>query len=193
LEASLASRGVAFVTAATMPVLRGPWAQAGTTLLQALTEDLPRAAVAELLRSPWAKLGDKTARAEDVVPDSWDAWTLDARIVRGVPAFTQDVRAWHAADIESRAVRDDLPPSEIAALDWIVDRARRIDALADVARALGREREAWARCARPAQHAAFLRELFGRWLEDPSRTSRPGHALSARAAVGAALDELERL
>lgn len=190
VEAVFDAHSVPFTTTATAPLLREPWAQAAATLLAVLTEDLPRAAVIELLRSPWTRLDDKVADTDACTPDLWDEWTLSAGVVRGAPAFTEDVLAWHRADLAERAQRRGVPLEVVAREAWVDARARRIGALAGLAGSLVAEIPVWAACRSPSQHAVFLRQLTERWLHPPdSRGEFPG-AVRARDAVLAALDQL---
>lgn len=197
LEAAFAAQGLPFMTGASVPLLREPWAQAATTLLQVLSEDLPRPALAEFLRQPWAELRHAVSSAEDIVPDLWDAWTLEARVVRGATAYAEDLSAWHRADIASRAGRDDESPEDIAALPFMVDRERRLVALAEVVAALASEAAAWSTCTTAAEHAAFLGRLFTRWLGDPAERKIRGmtaaSALVGSTALRAAIDEMASL
>ena len=190
IEAAFGAHSVPFMTTATAPLLREPWAQAAATLLAVLTDDFPRAGVVDLLRSPWARLDDKVDNPDLAVPDLWDAWTLEARVIRGAAAFKDDVRAWHRADLDERARRRGVDVGEIACESWVDQRARRIEALAGLVARLDAEVREWAACRSPGDHAEFLQQLMQRWLQAPdARGDIPG-AVRARDAVLAALDQI---
>src|SRR6185369_9297964 len=114
------------------------------------------------------------------VPDLWDRWTLEARVVRGAAALTDDVRAWHRADVADRALREGSAADAVETEAWVVTRAARIDTLAEIVARLVAEIPAWTRARTATEHASFLRSLLDRWLLAPEDRGAPTGACRAR-------------
>jgi ATP-dependent helicase/nuclease subunit B len=113
---SVIGDGIAVSTSASVPLRRDAAIHDLLVVLRALDEDFPRRATVEILRSPrirWAALG-----TERPFGDRAEAWSREAKLLRGLEGWTRDLPAW-ASDVW---IPEDAAEDERARL---VERGRR--------------------------------------------------------------------